>query len=223
VTRYKARQNFLALGHFPRKKKAAVPVRARSCPLALSGLQKNGSRWPVPTCAFAPHASGMLASDREDSRLYLTIFIPWGAELVCMTLLVKSRARERQRGEWRNFPSVTARFSLPSCGQENVARAPNDPVSPKAPCRPCQHPVECKYRAIFVGSDTAGDVSAGYAAGASAISCANGVMQGFARAVSRNHSPSRSTFSSTAVRICPRWTRVGRCSGCTADVRPVPS
>ena len=31
-----------ALRHFPRKKKAAVPVEAHSYPLALSGLQK---RW----------------------------------------------------------------------------------------------------------------------------------------------------------------------------------
>ena len=78
----------MALAHFPRKKKAAVPVRARSYPLAFSGLQKNGPRWPVPTCAFAPHASGMLASDREDCRLYLTIFIRWGVGPICMTLLV---------------------------------------------------------------------------------------------------------------------------------------
>ena len=81
--------NILGLRHFPRKKKAAVPVKARKCPLALSGLQKNGSRWPVPACAFAPHASGTPSSDREDSRLYLTIFILWGVEPVCMTLLVK--------------------------------------------------------------------------------------------------------------------------------------
>jgi 4-carboxymuconolactone decarboxylase len=29
-----------------------------------------------------------------------------------------------------DFPSVTARFSLPSCRQESVVRPPNDPVSP---------------------------------------------------------------------------------------------
>ena len=79
---------FMALGHFPRKKKAAVPVKARTCPLALSGLQKNGSRPPKPACAFAPHASGTPSSNREDSGLYLTIFILWGAEPICMTLLV---------------------------------------------------------------------------------------------------------------------------------------
>jgi hypothetical protein len=76
--------------HFPRKKKAAEPVKARSCPLAFSGLQKNGSRWLVPVCAFAPHASGMLASDQEDSKLYPTIFILWGVEPLCMTLLVNA-------------------------------------------------------------------------------------------------------------------------------------
>ena len=81
-------QNLLAHRHFPRKKKAAVPVKARSCPLAFSGLQKHRSRWPATACAFAPHASGMLASDREDSKLYLTMFIWWGAELLCMMLLV---------------------------------------------------------------------------------------------------------------------------------------
>jgi hypothetical protein len=30
----------------------------------------------------------MLTSDREDSKLYLTIFILWGVELLYMTLLV---------------------------------------------------------------------------------------------------------------------------------------
>jgi hypothetical protein len=76
--------------HFPRKKKAAVPVKARKYSLALSGLQKNGSRWPVPACAFAPHASGTPFSNREESRLYRTIFIRWGVESLYMTLLVKA-------------------------------------------------------------------------------------------------------------------------------------
>ncbi len=74
--------------HFPRKKKAAVPVQTHNCHLALSGLPKNGSRWHVPACAVAPHASGRLSSDREDRRPYPTIFILWGVELACMTLLV---------------------------------------------------------------------------------------------------------------------------------------
>jgi hypothetical protein len=55
-------------------------------------------------------------------------------------LLVKSRAWEPQRREWRNFPSVTARFSLPSCGQGNVARPPNYPVSPKEAKSPDSSP-----------------------------------------------------------------------------------
>ena len=55
--------------------------------------------------------------------------------------------------------------------------------------------------------DTAGEVSASYAAGAFAMSRVNGVMRVFARVVSRNHSPSRSTFRPTAVRRCPRRTR----------------
>jgi hypothetical protein len=59
----------------------------------------------------------------------------------------------------------------------------------------------------FVGSDTAGEVSSGYAAGAAAISRANGVIRVFARAVSRNQSPSRRLFSPPAGRPCPRWTR----------------
>ena len=56
--------------------------------------------------------------------------------------------------------------------------------------------------------DTAGEVSSCYAAAASAINRANGVMRVLARAISSNHSPSRSTFSPTAVRRCPRRTRV---------------
>jgi hypothetical protein len=84
--------------NFPRKKKAAGPVRARKCPLALSGLQKNGSRWPVPVCTFAPHASGMPSSDREDSTLHLTIFIRWGVEPVYMTLLVLMQNRRTMQG-----------------------------------------------------------------------------------------------------------------------------
>ena len=55
--------------------------------------------------------------------------------------------------------------------------------------------------------DTAGEVLAGYAAGASAISRANGVIRVLTRAVSRNHSPSRSAFSPTAVKMCPKRTR----------------
>jgi hypothetical protein len=89
VHRGKARQHIRALRHFPRKKKAAVPVKARKCPLALSGPQKNASPSPKPACAFAPQASGTSSSNREDSKLYLTIFILWGAELLCMMLLVK--------------------------------------------------------------------------------------------------------------------------------------
>jgi ADP-ribosylglycohydrolase len=68
----------------------AVPVRAHQYPLALSGLHKNGSRWHVPAGTFAPHASGMPSSDREDSTLHPTIFILWGVEPVDMTRLVKA-------------------------------------------------------------------------------------------------------------------------------------
>jgi hypothetical protein len=56
--------------------------------------------------------------------------------------------------------------------------------------------------------DTAGEVSAGYAAAPSAISRANGAIRVLAREVSRNHSPSRNTFSPTAARMCPRCTRL---------------
>jgi tetratricopeptide (TPR) repeat protein len=81
---------FKALGHIPRKEEAAVPVWARTCPLTPSGLPKNRSRWHVPACTFAPQASGRPSSDREDSRLYPTIFIRWGVEPVYMMLLVKA-------------------------------------------------------------------------------------------------------------------------------------
>ena len=47
-----------------------------------------------------------------------------------VSLLVTLRAREPSRGEWKNSPSVTARFPLASCGREHVARPPNHPVSP---------------------------------------------------------------------------------------------
>src|SRR5262249_33203511 len=56
-------------------------------------------------------------------------------------------------------------------------------------------------------TDTAGEVSTGYAAGASVMRRAHGMMRVFARGVSRNHSLSRSTFRPTAVRIWPRCTR----------------
>jgi hypothetical protein len=56
--------------------------------------------------------------------------------------------------------------------------------------------------------DTAGEVSEGYAGGACAISRANGGMRVCAGAVSTNHSPSRHPFSPTAVRLCPRRTRL---------------
>jgi hypothetical protein len=51
-------------------------------------MQRHGSRWPVPACALAPHAKGMLASDRVGRKLYCTIFILWGVESLYMTLLV---------------------------------------------------------------------------------------------------------------------------------------
>src|SRR3712207_4238167 len=73
-----------ALGHIPRKEEAAVPVWARTCPLAPSGLPKNRSRWHVPACTFAPQASGRPSSDREDRRRYPTLFIRWGVEPVYM-------------------------------------------------------------------------------------------------------------------------------------------
>ena len=72
------------------KRKPLYQSRHASYPLAFSGLQKNGSRWAVPACAFAPHASGMLAGNREDSKLYRTIFILWGVESLYMTLLVNA-------------------------------------------------------------------------------------------------------------------------------------
>jgi hypothetical protein len=72
----------------PTKKESRCTSQGTQLPLALSGLQKNGSRWPVPACTFAPHASGTPSSDWEDSKLYLTIFILWGVERVCMALLV---------------------------------------------------------------------------------------------------------------------------------------
>jgi hypothetical protein len=60
---------------------------------------------------------------------------------------------------------------------------------------------------LFVTFDTAGEVATGYAAELSASNRANGVRRVFTRAVSRNHSLRRSTFSPTAVRMCPRRTR----------------
>src|SRR5688572_16636389 len=51
-------------------------------------------------------------------------------------VLVKSSARKPPRREWRDRPSVTARFSLPSGGRVHVARPPNDLVSPKRPKSP---------------------------------------------------------------------------------------
>jgi NAD(P)-dependent dehydrogenase (short-subunit alcohol dehydrogenase family) len=64
-----------------------------------------------------------------------------------------------------------------------------------------QHPGSWPY------FDTAGEVFSGYAA-PSAISRANGVIRVLAREVSRNHSPSRNTFSPTAAQMCPRCTRL---------------
>ena len=95
--REKSPFHYPALRHFPRKKKAAVPVKARKYPLTLSGLQKMGPGVPVPACTFAPQASGTPSSDREDSRLYRTIFILWGVEPVCMTLLVTMDRLQRGR------------------------------------------------------------------------------------------------------------------------------
>src|SRR5262245_49887960 len=45
--------------------------------------------------------------------------------------LVKSRAREPPQGKWRNLPSGTTLFSVPSCDQANLARPPTHLFSPK--------------------------------------------------------------------------------------------
>jgi hypothetical protein len=50
-----------------------------------------------------------------------------------LSYLVKSRALEPPRGKWRNLPSGITQFFLPSSGQENGAKPPNDPESPKVP------------------------------------------------------------------------------------------
>jgi hypothetical protein len=60
---------------------------------------------------------------------------------------------------------------------------------------------------LLASFDTAGEVSASYAAALAAISRATGVIRVFAREVSRNQSPSRRTAKPAAVRRCPRWTR----------------
>src|SRR5215831_15968696 len=44
---------------------------------------------------------------------------------------VKWRAREPPRGKWRGLFSLTTRVFLLACGQENGARSPNHPISPK--------------------------------------------------------------------------------------------
>ena len=73
---------------------------------------------------------------------------------------------------------------------------------------PRQHSTGGKPRLFGISKrDTAGEVPAHYAGAVFAMSRANGVMRVLARAVSKNHSLSRSTFSPTAVRICPRRTR----------------
>jgi hypothetical protein len=45
--------------------------------------------------------------------------------------LVKWRAREPQRGKWKTLLLGTTRFFFPSSRQENGARPPHHPVSPK--------------------------------------------------------------------------------------------
>src|SRR6266850_5750852 len=49
----------------------------------------------------------------------MAILMPFGS----WPLLVKSRAQEPQRGEWRDFSSVTARSSLSSCGDEIIVNS----------------------------------------------------------------------------------------------------
>jgi hypothetical protein len=82
----------------------------------------------------------------------------------------------------------------------------NTAVALRKTILPCGHMATTSW--LFVIFDTAGEVSASYAAALSAISLANGVIRVFAREVSKNHSPSRKTFSPTAVRMCPKHTRL---------------
>ena len=71
----------------------------------------------------------------------------------------------------------------------------------------CPSPHMAKASWVIGAFDPAGEVLGSYAAGASAISRANGAMRILAHAVSRHHFLSRSRFSPAAVRMWPRWTR----------------
>jgi hypothetical protein len=65
---------------FPRNKNAALPVKTQKPPLTRSGLKKMGPGWRLRPRAFAPQASVMAASVREDVGHEYTWFMRWGED-----------------------------------------------------------------------------------------------------------------------------------------------
>ena len=65
---------------FLRNKNAALPVRAQKNPLTLSGLKKIAPRWRQRPRTFAPQASVMAASVREDVGYEYTCFMRGGED-----------------------------------------------------------------------------------------------------------------------------------------------
>ena len=79
----------LAHRHFPRKKKAAVPVQAQKYPLTPRGLQNiigpSGMYWHALSRPM--RVAGHSATGRITCMI-LPFIIRWGVEQVYMTLLV---------------------------------------------------------------------------------------------------------------------------------------
>ena len=104
--------------HNRRRKRLRRPLGAGAGPRRSHRLCQH-ARNDWPQCATGPgrRYPDPKASDETRKRLLAT-FID-----------VESTGTSTRGTE--DFPSVTARFSLPSCRQESVVRPPNDPVSPK--------------------------------------------------------------------------------------------
>jgi hypothetical protein len=125
------------------------------------------------------------------------------------TIVFKTNATRPEKMVTRFFPDGEALLVLHAlilgpCRCLRVGGDNSELVGSECGFEPLYICRDCGFLRTF---DTAGEVTAGSAAGASAIRRAHGGMRVCARAVCRNHAPRRRPFSPTAARMGPRCPR----------------
>lgn len=138
-----------ALGHFPRKKKAAVPVQAQEYPLTPRGLQKTigpgGMCWHA---LFRPMRGAGHPATGRITCMILPFFIMWGVEQLYMTLLVKRGRLEVslpvpvQRKVGKSAPFLRESSSIRCVEIPALSTSPKVAKSPRFQRTARKHPSE---------------------------------------------------------------------------------